>query len=94
MSINNRFKPDSKHETRPVFRFQNRILIKSPFSYITRPNIFNFYHYIYYIYVCVYVYMRLLKKYCHRLRSLCDGKMCAEQQGENMSESSRINRLH
>lgn len=38
--------------------------------------------------------MRLLKKYCHRLRSLCDGKMCAEQQGENMSESSRINRLH
>lgn len=47
---------------------------------------------IYHIYVCVYVYMRLLKKYCHRLRSLCDGKMCAE--GENMSESSRINRLH
>lgn len=43
------------------------------------------------IYVCSAC---LLKKYCHRLRSLCEGKTCGENRGENMSKSSRINRLH
>ena len=47
--------------------------------------------------ICVYIYMYvycLLKKYCHRLCSFCDGEMYAERRGENMSKSSRINRLH